>query len=168
MKQVLSYLLSALMVSTSVVMSQYHPHFPAFDSLHPHCQVNTTIPMNCNQTRSHILHAVANVTDIVSPPGKYEFKQVENSTIWVTRMNGNGYLTDDILFADFNVTGSENECHIIAQSRSESMGYYDHSVNFCNIYNVFRMGNLTTGTLFDYKCKFPVTEDNYNTTCSQY
>ena len=81
-------------------------------------------------------------------------------------MNSDGYLKDDIIFAAFNVTGDPNSCYVIAQSRSETMGYYDHNVNFCNIYNVFRMANVTTGTLHDYKCKFPVTPDNYNTTCS--
>ena len=56
-------------------------------------------------------------------------------------------------------------CVIVGHSRSESVSYYDYSVNFCNLWNVYNgVGKPFT---FDVgTCGYPA--DDPVTTCARY
>ena len=53
-------------------------------------------------------------------------------------------------------------CTVAGHSRSQNLSYFDHSTNFCNVWNVFNQTwapfDLTTG-----KCSFPAADPQ--TTC---
>ena len=137
-----------------------------FDPFHTHCEIDFTIDgYNCAYAKGPFYYAISNLTDITNPPGKYDYKGVTNSTIWAYRMNANGYHTDDVWF-DFNQT-SPTTCNIKGKSRAQSFSYYDHNRNYCNIYNLMRMGNAKhTWTNFKVtNCKWAVDEKDQDTVC---
>ena len=62
-------------------------------------------------------------------------------------------------------TSEKFGCNIVGHSRSESVSYYDYSVNFCNLWNVYNGLNLK----FTYDvgaCGYPA--DDPATTCARY
>ena len=56
-------------------------------------------------------------------------------------------------------------CVIVGHSRSESVSYYDYSVNFCNLWNVYN-GVGKPFELFVGTCGYPA--DDPATTCARY
>mmetsp|Transcript_39308 Transcript_39308/g.62792 ORF Transcript_39308/g.62792 Transcript_39308/m.62792 type:complete len:172 (+) Transcript_39308:123-638(+) len=84
------------------------------------------------------------------------------------------HYVDDIEFFDWKQSGSD--VVVGAGSRSEPTSLYDYDTNFCNIFNLFRNGNVSKLNFdFDVKydgCPFhPSTSNGYGpayTTCNTY
>ena len=81
-------------------------------------------------------------SDTASPAGGiYTIKEKndgdeyqEGQYIWSTRQTKNKKYTDDQMF-EFNV--DKQGCQVKGHSRSQSLSYYDYSVNYCNLWNVY-------------------------------
>ena len=139
--------------------------FPHDDAFHADCHVSATFDgVSCDSLYALIDNEVRTWTTETSPAqGSYALKEEANDDyIWSTRLTKNGKYTDDQLF-EFTTTNAG--CTIAGHSRSQSMSYYDYSVNFCNLWNVYN----GTGNAFTYsvgKCGYPA--DDPKTTCATY
>ena len=101
--------------------------------------------------------------DRCSSPGFYSvFEEREGDYVWSTRLTANKKYTDDQIF-EFNKVG--NTCQVAAKSRSQSLSYYDYSVNYCNMWNIFNeVGRFTIDSTPD--CAYPA--DDPVKTCARY
>ena len=140
--------------------------FPRDDSFHADCHVSAQFD---NLTCSEVYHLVD--TEIrqwgsseTSPSGGiYNVKEEsENDYIWSTRKTKNMKYTDDQLF---EFTSNSAGCNVAGRSRSQSMSYYDYSVNFCNLWNAYN-GVTDAFTFSVGKCGYPA--DDPATTCATY
>ena len=87
--------------------------------------------------------------------------------VWATRLTANQEYIDDIMWTTVGA-GGNNSCTVTARSRSQSLSWYDFSVNFCNMYNPLRGAKLFNGTLEEVqvsRCQFPPTNI---TKCDRY
>ena len=139
--------------------------FPSFDSFHAHCQIDYTVDASCADTYSLFDSTLTDFVDIASPKGTYKPKSKSAPTeIWNTRLTANGKYTDDVRF-NFKDNGAK--CDITAQSRSQSLSYYDYSVNYCNMFNVMRSAypDLQLSQVSNSKCGYPASD---MATCDRY
>ena len=140
--------------------------FPRFDSMHAHCAMNVTFEgVTCNslyQLVDYQVRAFEN-GDKCSQPGFYGvFEENESSYVWSTRETANKKYVDDQLF---EFTQSGNTCQVAAKSRSQSLSYYDYSVNYCNMWNILsEVGTFTIDSVKD--CKYPA--DDPTSVCARY
>ena len=140
--------------------------FPKDDAFHADCHVNAQF----NGTQCADLFTAIDKeirawnSDTTSPAqGVYTLKEESaNDYIWSTRLTKNKKYTDDQLF---EFTSNSSGCDVTGHSRSQSMSYYDYSVNFCNLWNVYDKLGLTY-TYSVGKCGYPA--DDPKTTCAIY
>ena len=141
--------------------------FPSFDSFHAHCQIEATIDgSNCADTLQALSDYVKSGKDEATPAGIYTHVAEDSTMVQATRKTANGKYTDDVMWSTVGA-GTDTSCTINAKSRSQSLSYYDYSVNFCNMYNPLR-GTVFKGAITDIKvsnCKFPASKDE---TCDRY
>ena len=140
--------------------------FPHDDAFHADCHVSATFDgVSCDTLYTLIDAEIRRWNSAETSPsqGVYTLKEEANDDyIWSTRLTKNGKYTDDQLF-EFTTTNAG--CTIAGHSRSQSMSYYDYSVNFCNLWNVYN----GTGNAFTYsvgKCGYPT--DDPAKTCAIY
>ena len=140
--------------------------FPRDDSFHADCHVSAQFDsISCENLWALVDAEIREWgTDTTSPAGGiYNIKEeAVNDYIWSTRQTKNKKYVDDQLF-EFAANGSG--CAITGHSRSQSMSYYDYSVNFCNLWNAYDQ----VGQAFTYsvgKCGYPA--DDPKTTCAKY
>ena len=67
--------------------------------------------------------------------------------VWAERLTANQEYTDDVMWTTMGA-GGNNSCTITAKSRSQSLSWYDYSVNFCNMFNPLR-GTVFKGNITD-------------------
>ena len=140
--------------------------FPRDDAFHADCHVTAQFDgVACEDLYKTVDNEIRSWgTDEASPSqGVYNLKEEnENDYIWSTRLTKNKKYTDDQLF---EFQPSNGGCSVVGRSRSQSMSYYDYSVNFCNLWNVYN----GTGSKFTYstgKCGYPAKDPV--TTCATY
>ena len=140
--------------------------FPKDDAFHADCHVSATFDgVSCDTLYTLIDAEIRRWnSDTTSPSqGVYTLKEEANDDyIWSTRLTKNKKYTDDQIF-EFTTTNAG--CTVAGHSRSQSMSYYDYSVNFCNLWNVYN----GTGNAFTYsvgKCGYPA--DDPAKTCAIY
>ena len=140
--------------------------FPKDDAFHANCHVSAQFDsLSCAALFAKVDAEIRAWNDPTASPagGKYTLKEeLATDYIWSTRLTKNQKYVDDQLF-EFATSGSG--CAVTGHSRSQSMSYYDYSVNFCNLWNVYdKVGasyTYTTG-----KCGYPA--DDPKTTCATY
>ena len=140
--------------------------FPHDDAFHADCHVTAVFDgVTCSDLYSTVDSKVKSWnSDTTSPSqGVYTLKEeATNDYIWTTRLTKNKKYTDDQLF---EFTDSNGGCQVTGHSKSQSMSYYDYSVNFCNLWNVYN----GTGDKFTFsvgKCGYPAKDPA--TTCATY
>ena len=140
--------------------------FPSSNFGHAHCSLAADfVDTPCDQLYDTFQSNLASWNvDTASPSGGvYNIKEsADDDYIWTTRLTKNKKYTDDQLF---EFQPSNGGCSIVGRSRSQSMSYYDYSVNFCNLWNVYN----GTGSKFTYstgKCGYPAKDPV--TTCATY
>ena len=140
--------------------------FPRDDAFHADCHVSAQFDgISCENLFALVDNEIrAWNSDTTSPAqGVYTLKEENlNDYIWSTRLTKNKKYTDDQLF---EFASNDTGCSVTGRSRSQSMSYYDYSVNFCNLWNVYN----GTGNAFTYsvgKCGYPA--DDPATTCAKY
>mmetsp|Transcript_20450 Transcript_20450/g.32744 ORF Transcript_20450/g.32744 Transcript_20450/m.32744 type:complete len:171 (+) Transcript_20450:64-576(+) len=67
------------------------------------------------------------------------------------------HYVDDISFQNFKQQGSD--VVVSAGSKSEPNSYYDYDTNFCNIFNLFRNGNVSK---LNYEMEFKLDECEFH------
>uniref|UniRef100_A0A7S3I0M7 Uncharacterized protein n=2 Tax=Choreotrichia TaxID=141411 RepID=A0A7S3I0M7_9SPIT len=139
--------------------------FPRDDSFHADCHVSAQFDgVSCDS-----LYALMDAeirswnSDTTSPAqGVYNLKEESvDDYIWSTRLTKNQKYTDDQLF---EFSSNDTGCAVTGRSRSQSMSYYDYSVNFCNLWNVYNGLNLTSYSVG--KCGYPAKDPA--STCAKY
>ena len=139
--------------------------FPKDDAFHADCHLTAFFEgKTCDMVYSNIETEIkAWNSDTTSPAaGVYTLKEsLEGDYIWSTRLTKNKKYTDDQLF---EFTESNDGCTVTGHSRSQSISYYDYSVNFCNLWNVYNGAGTFTQTVG--KCGYPA--DDPVTTCATY
>jgi len=140
--------------------------FPKDDAFHADCHLSATFDgVSCDTLYALVDAEIRSWGSSTTSPaqGVYTIKEEANDDyIWSTRLTKNGSYTDDQLF---EFTSTSAGCTVAGHSRSESMSYYDYSVNFCNLWNVYN----GTGDAFTYSvgsCGYPA--DDPATTCATY
>ena len=129
--------------------------FPAFDSFHAHCAIDYEVDTPCADTYSTFKDTLDKFEDPASPQGSYASKQeTEGAEIWVERTTANKKYIDDVRF---NFEQDGDKCKVAAQSRSQSLSYYDYNVNYCNMFNVMRTvyPDLQISDVKESKCGYP-------------
>ena len=141
-------------------------NFPKDDAFHADCHVTATFDgISCDSLYALVDNEIRSWgSDTTSPAqGVYTLKEeATDDYIWSTRLTKNKEYTDDQLF---EFTSTNTGCVVAGHSRSQSMSYYDYSVNFCNLWNVYN----GTGNAFTYSvgsCGYPA--DDPATTCAIY
>ena len=139
--------------------------FPRDDAFHAGCAVTATFAgAQCADIYAAIDSEVRAWGSAETSPaqGVYKLKEeVENDYVWSTRLTKNGKYVDDQLF---DLTQTDAGCEVAGRSRSQSMSYYDYSVNFCNLWNVYNgIGGFTYETK---KCGYPAKDPE--STCAVY
>jgi len=138
--------------------------FPAFDSFHANCAMQTTVSAKCSDVKAAFDKTVASPT--WDPAGGlYAVKQQTANSLWVTRTTPTKHYVDDI---EFLLTDQGSVCNISAKSRSETMSYYDYDTNFCNMYNVFKSSGVAYTTPTTSECKWVPTAADLEATCNKY
>ena len=140
--------------------------FPRDDAFHADCHVTAQFDgISCDNLYALVDNEIRSWGSAETSPaaGIYNLKEETlNDYIWSQRLTKNKKYTDDQLF---EFVASDKGCQITGRSRSQSMSYYDYSVNFCNLWNVYN----GTGNKFTYstgKCGYPA--DDPVTTCATY
>ena len=140
--------------------------FPRDDAFHADCHVSAQFDgLSCENLWALIDAEIRRWdSDTTSPSqGVYNIKEESlNDYVWSTRLTKNKAYTDDQLF---QLTSNSSGCAVDGHSRSQSVSYYDYSVNFCNLWNVYN----GVGDAFTYsvgKCGYPA--DDPATTCAKY
>ena len=130
--------------------------FPSFDSFHAHCALSTSVAMDCTTAQAAIDAVINGNEDRASPKGTYTMKQeTAGQDSWATRKTANGKYTDDVYFG---LAAAGNSCTVNAKSRSQSLSYIDNNVNYCNMWNVFKVAfpeGFSTPSAS--QCKFPAS-----------
>eukprot|EP00486_Rosalina_sp_Unknown_P007770 CAMPEP_0201580598 /NCGR_PEP_ID=MMETSP0190_2-20130828/51301_1 /ASSEMBLY_ACC=CAM_ASM_000263 /TAXON_ID=37353 /ORGANISM="Rosalina sp." /LENGTH=127 /DNA_ID=CAMNT_0048016999 /DNA_START=215 /DNA_END=598 /DNA_ORIENTATION=+ len=72
----------------------------------------------------------------------YAVVSTENGFDHFTHTTPVHHYTDDIEFFDFTQNGQD--VVVGTGSKSEPNSFYDYDTNFCNIFNLFRNGNVST------------------------
>ena len=142
--------------------------FPHDDAFHADCHLTAEFDgMSCDSLYALVDNEIRSWDSSTKSPaaGVYGLKEeANNDYIWSTRKTKNEKYTDDQLF-EFTATASG--CQVSGHSRSQSMSYYDYSVNYCNLWNVYN--GITTSTPFTVstgKCGYPAEDPK--TTCATY
>ena len=140
--------------------------FPRDDSFHADCHVSAQFDSISCENLYALFDAEIRAwgSSTTSPAqGIYNLKEeTVNDYIWSTRLTKNEKYTDDQLF---EFAENNSGCMVTGRSRSQSMSYYDYSVNFCNLWNVYN----AAGSPFTFsvgKCGYPA--DDPATTCAKY
>ena len=153
----MKFILAALVGATSA--------FPANDAFHCHCQLKTTITGNCNDTYTALDKTIKTLVD----PGKGVYAILEespNQWIWSTRTTPKHSYVDDQLFE--TQSGTDTTCDVVSKTRSRTLSYYDYNTNYCNLYNVFRLSNLTFTEPVVENCRWQPSLDTRAAACDKY
>ena len=139
--------------------------FPRDDSFHADCHVSATFDSKtCDEVYTAMDAEIRAWNSSTTSPagGLYKLKEEADSDyIWSTRLTKNEKYTDDQLF---EFTETNTGCTVNGHSRSQSMSYYDYSVNFCNLWNAYNgIGGFTYSV---GKCGYPA--DDPVKTCATY
>ena len=156
---------SFALASLAALVSADASDFPSDDSRHAYCHVNATFDgLSCDSLYALMDNEIRRWDSSTTSPsgGVYSiYEEGVDSYIWSTRLTRDGNYVDDQLF---QLSATASGCYVEGHSKSESFSYYDYSVNFCNLWNVYNgVGN------FSYKigaCPFPA--DDPVTTCARY
>ena len=140
--------------------------FPRDDSFHADCHVNAQFDgVSCDSVYALVDANIRSWGSATTSPaaGIYNIKEEANDDyIWSTRKTKNMKYTDDQLF---EFVENNQGCAVTGHSRSQSMSYYDYSVNFCNLWNVYN-GVGSAFTFSTGKCGYPA--DDPVKTCATY
>ena len=142
--------------------------FPSDDSRHAYCHVNAEFDgISCDNLWALMDYEIRSWdSDTTSPSGGVYsiYEEQVNQYIWSTRLTRDKNYVDDQLF---ELTSTSTGCSVTGRSKSESMSYYDYSVNFCNLWNVYNgVGNTFNYSVPQGECPFPA--DDPVTTCARY
>lgn len=139
--------------------------FPAFDGLHAHCALQTTVAATCADTYAALDKTVK--TPSFDPAGGIYavHQETAGSNIWVTRTTPTKHYVDDI---EFSLAESSGNCTISARSRSETMSYYDYETNYCNMYNVFKSSGIAFSEPTTSECAWIPKATAREATCNKY
>merc|ERR1712070_216846 len=110
--------------------------FPRLDGAHAHCEMTVIFPdTQCAALYKEMNSEIRSWSTGGPSDGLYSIYEEETDDyIWSTRVTKNRKYTDDQIF-EFTQEGLS--CKVAAKSRSQSSSYYDYSVNYCNMWNVF-------------------------------
>ena len=159
---------SFVCVTLAAVAFAAKSDFPKDDMFHADCHVTAQFDsMSCADLYQGIDKEIrAWNSDTTSPSqGVYTLKE-ENDTeyIWSTRLTKNKKYTDDQIFMFEDSNGG---CKVSGHSRSQSVSYYDYSVNFCNLWNVYN--NLGSAFTYDTgSCASEPKSKDVASTCATY
>ena len=139
--------------------------FPAFDALHAHCGMQTTVGTSCDDVYA-ALNKTVSTSGFDPAGGIYAIKQATSgSNLWVTRTTPTKHYVDDI---EFTLTGTKAVCSITAKSQSETLSYYDYDTNYCNMYNVFKKSGIEFTPVTTSECSWIPKPADLEATCNKY
>ena len=142
--------------------------FPAFDSAHANCAMETTFPMQpCSDLYDKFYDVIYSFSPEPQSKGYYRVKETQdNDYIWAIREAPVTRVVDDIMFVfvEKHVTGGF-ECQVQARSRTQSPSFFDFNRNYCNMWTVFRKIN---GYLSVATGECPWVPDNARKICAIY
>ena len=149
--------------------------FPKNDPLHCNCALTVKFEDKSCQDAFNIMKDKAEVWHPEPlAGGTYAiWDAIEEERIWATRTRADSEKTDDILFeffgnpVDFRTEG----CTVKAKSRSQKLSFYDHNINYCNMWNLLKEvegkdseGHYKVPNLEVTDCKFKPADPE--TTCA--
>ena len=140
-------------------------NFPGFDSFHASCQFETVSDKSCADTYTTLQGVLSDFETNNTDPahGFYAKKQVATrSQLWYTRLTGGKKYTDDM---EYLLSDTSAGCKITANSRSQSLSYYDYYTNYCNIYNPLRQSTLNFSEPQTTKCKYAPAMNDRSAAC---
>ena len=115
--------------------------FPAFDSTHAHCAIETTyLKQSCADIFGNFYSTIYDFSPEARSGGYYRIKEVlDNDYIWCSRTSPDQELIDDVIFVFVQQHVEDGfQCMVQARSRSQNTPYFDHDTNYCNMWTVLR------------------------------
>ena len=148
--------------------------FPSFDLFHTHCQMDFTYDTDCDSAYKQIDATVKGFAKTDPAQGHYTMKEEgSDDYVWSVRAAPQAKDDDfeDVMFTVANT--NDGKCKVTGKSiQAKKMSFYDYEVNFCNLYNVYKMSSggktLQPEQIPLTQCKWTPIPTLYDVRCSQY